>query len=502
MLLPARHLPIRPARFITTFAIIFVFIWWHSHVLIHTQPVQIADALESAQRQQQSGLADLANATLGFQTIIAISSEDQSSPTAWRQRGLLAAAERTGLHVEIRQSRRIPDDELAAFRARKSPTNGERPRTGSARAWIAHLDALRHIVAHNISTALILEDDADWDVRIRSQLAPNAGILRVIRQSLQGPRHFDSSAGTSGPDNSTLQDTSLPAFEAPYTHDFDFIALGHCAAITTPFATTLDVDEEDKTLLPAQSLRAVHDRYAYTPFPDFTRRIIKSPHPTCTYAYGVTFEGARKILEKLGNGGGAAFDNEVGGLCWGNGRRKKPKKDGSKTEEPGQETQHDGLRCVAVSPEVIHAQRLVLDGTGAGDTSLVETQNRAGTAADSQAQQHSPADAQSVDKPQEELKRSNPIDNVDHHGHGHQQTPQKQLDLDQDRYSDPDSHGWRLWGVDVKPSAFQKARHFFTMNIMYSARCNAQQRAVKWWRRRDELVQCLPTDEELDRFDT
>ncbi|KAK8166599.1 hypothetical protein IWX90DRAFT_217644 [Phyllosticta citrichinensis] len=500
MLLPARHLPIRPARFITTFAIIFVFIWWHSHVLTHSQPAQIADALESAQQQQRSGHASLANATLGFQTIIAISSEDQSSPTAWRQQGLLAAAERTGLHIEIHQSRRISDDELAAFRGRKSPINGERPGIGSARAWIAHLDALRHVFARNISTALILEDDADWDVRIRSQLAPDAGIPRSIRQILQGPGHFDPSAGTSRQDNSTLQYASLPEFEAPFTHDFDVIALGHCAAITTPFATTLNMDEEDKTLLPAQSLRAVHDRYAYTPLPNFTRRVIMSPHPTCTYAYGVTFEGAQKLLERLGNGGGAAFDNEVGGLCWGNGRRKKPKENGTETEERGPELQHDGLRCVAVSPEVIHGQRLVLDGhDDDGDTSLVDAQNRAGWAADSQA--HSDTDAQSAGASQgEELRRSDSVDAIDHHGHGYPSNLQKQLDVGPDRYSDPDSHGWRLWGVDVIHGTLQKAHHFFTMNIMYSARCNAQQRTSKWWDARDELVQCLPTDEELDRF--
>ncbi|KAL1384193.1 hypothetical protein HDK64DRAFT_311833 [Phyllosticta capitalensis] len=496
MLLPARHLPIRPSRFIITFALIFAFIWWHSHVLTHTQPVQIADALEGAQEQLQSGHASLANATLGFQTVIAISSEDQSSPTAWRQRGLLAAAKRTGLEVNIRQSRRIPDDELATFRARASPLNRERPPVGSARAWIAHLDALRHVVAQNISTALILEDDADWDVRIRSQLAPDAGIPRLIREIL-GYKQVEPCAGIVGPDNSTLHLVSPPMLEeSPYTRDFDLIAFGHCTAITTPFSTTLTMDEEDTTLLPAQRLRALDDRYAYTPLPNFTRRVIKSPHPTCTYAYGVTLKGAQKLLERLGNGGGAAFDNEVGGLCWGNGRRKKPKKNGADPEGPGQEEQHDGLRCVAVSPEVIHAQRLVLDGNDEdGDTSLVEAQNREGWAADSMAVEQISGAAQG-----EELKRSNTAAD-DHPGHDQRKQPQKQLDIDQDRYSDPDSHGWRLWGIDVKPK-LQKEKeekrksHFFTMNIMYSARCNAHVRPE------EKLVQCLPTDEELDRYTT
>ena len=100
----------------------------------------------------------------------------------------------------------------------------------------------------------------------------------------------------------------------------------------------------------------------------------------------------------------------------------------------------------------------------------------------------------------EELKRSDPAAG-DHRGHNQRQQPQKQLDIDQDRYSDPDSHGWRLWGIDVKPRPQKekdekRKNHFFTMNIMYSARCNAHVRPE------EKLVQCLPTDEELDRYTT
>lgn len=38
-------------------------------------------------------------------------------------------------------------------------------------AWRAHLNIMREIVQRNLSTALIFESDADWDVRFKNQLS-------------------------------------------------------------------------------------------------------------------------------------------------------------------------------------------------------------------------------------------------------------------------------------------------------------------------------------------
>lgn len=397
--------------------------------------MQIAETLVDGQAN-----ANIANSTLGvrhrllcpvgcknaalakvafvqFQTIIAISSENASTPGAWRQRGLLAAVNRSGLEVQVHQSRRIPDDELRAFMQHTSKS-GESPRIGSAKAWLAHLDALKYVLAHNISTALILEDDADWDVRIRKLLAPNAAVPSLVREILHDDDDTTSASNATLSENNNDNNSTLP-----YSLAYDILWLGHCASVKTPHSRQLDTLDDAASLPPANSLRALADRYAYTPLPDGTRSIMRSPGPTCTYAYAVTRPGAARILE-LASGGGAAFDNEVGAGC-------------AKGEEKG------GLRCVSVAPELFHHQRVIReDGT---DSSLVDGMNwgKAGEG---------------------ELKTYK------------QKTVGK---------------GKEKAGAD----AAHDGRRFITFNIMYSARCNAD-------RGDRDLVECMPTDEELDRYTT
>lgn len=309
----------------------------------------------------------------------------------------------------MHQSRPIPDDELHVFMQHKSKT-GESPRPGSARAWIAHLDALKHIVAHNITTALILEDDADWDVRIRQQLAPHAAIPSLVREILADDNVAADTPAFS-PSNS-----SSPISNTPFSLAYDILWLGHCASVPTPHSRTL-VHPNDPTLPKAQRLRALADRYAYTPLPDYARQVMRSPGPTCTYAYAVTRRGAQRVLEAAGSGGGgAAFDNEVGAAC-------------AMGEKRG------GLRCVSVAPEVVHHQRVI----GGGESSIVDGMNWA----------------------EGELKRK----------------------VEQEKEA-------RKSGGEER-----EERRFVTFNIMYSARCNAE-------RGDGELVQCMPTEEEMDRYTT
>jgi len=43
---------------------------------------------------------------------------------------------------------------------------------GSALAWLGHLNALRTFLASDHATALIIEDDVDWDIRLRTKQIP------------------------------------------------------------------------------------------------------------------------------------------------------------------------------------------------------------------------------------------------------------------------------------------------------------------------------------------
>ncbi|KAF2145792.1 glycosyltransferase family 25 protein [Aplosporella prunicola CBS 121167] len=303
---------------------------------------------------------ELANATLGFQRIIAISSEDQSSPTAWRQRGLIAAANRTGLSIDIHQSRDVSEKELQEFQDSGSKYT-EKPGTGSALAWLAHHDALQYIIDNNISSALILEDDADWDVRIRSQLAPHSAIPTLLR------RLYTDMDGAASPSPLNLSTATPPhPSTQPYTGSFDVLWLGHCTSLYGPHSTRLTAPN-DTTQLPGQALSAYANRFAYTRLDDHERAVLSRPECACTFAYAVSGTGARRVLERTKAGAAAAFDNALGAAC-----RESPKRG-------------KGLRCASVAPELVHHQRGVVDADADADEegegapwrgSLVEGLNR------------------------------------------------------------------------------------------------------------------------------
>lgn len=80
------------------------------------------------------------------------------------------------------------------------------PAKGSAKAWMAHLDLLRFVIASGPETALIIEDDVDWDVEIKSQ-------MRLVSDNVREYMH-------AAPDDPT-----------PFGTEWDVLWLGHCGAL-------------------------------------------------------------------------------------------------------------------------------------------------------------------------------------------------------------------------------------------------------------------------------
>jgi hypothetical protein len=101
-------------------------------------------------------------------------------------------------------------------------------------------------VRRNLSSALIFEDDADWDVRLRDQLRNFALSSRALTQPLAGVEPFTYADATyphpSDTSPASLNDfafDSLPATVAPasspYGDEWDVLWLGHCG-MHFPFA--------------------------------------------------------------------------------------------------------------------------------------------------------------------------------------------------------------------------------------------------------------------------
>lgn len=170
-----------------------------------------------------------------------------------------------------------------------------------------------------MTTALILEDDADWDFRLRSQLHDFALAARNIPSLLsQSPSHLGRTQGSTNIRISAIEAASrssvpLSSFSAldtprrdPYGSEWDIIWLGHCGAHLPPPSSSKpdritilnDVTVPEPRHLKSGPLAKV-DEIADA-YPPHTRVIHRSKQTVCSIAYAVTQSGARKLLHEFG----------------------------------------------------------------------------------------------------------------------------------------------------------------------------------------------------------
>lgn len=157
------------------------------------------------------------------------------------------------------------------------------------------------VVATNLSTALILEDDADWDVAIRGQTPVIADAIRRLTDGVVGPWGFN----------------------------WDYLALGHCGAGAVPDDNYLVI--KDNTTVPAESFTALWA--PEKPLLNHTRFVHGTHGTVCTFGYAVSRHGAKKLIKHLTHAG-EPLDIDYASFC-----------------------NSGGLSCYAVTPEIIHHQR-------------------------------------------------------------------------------------------------------------------------------------------------
>jgi len=135
------------------------------------------------------------------------------------------------------------------------------------------MNAVRSVVERGLSSALIIEDDMDWDIRLLSQMSEFAtGVRSLSGIPLTAPQ------------------------DSPYGDDWDLLWPGHCGEAKVPWPNQdepIYVINDDPTVAPKEHLGWL---YQLQNFPDNTRIIHRGVQPICTFAYGVTRLGAQKIL--------------------------------------------------------------------------------------------------------------------------------------------------------------------------------------------------------------
>lgn len=273
-----------------------------------------------------------ANSTLGFQKLLVVSTK----PT-WRTSGLQAAANLTGLDFSIPTQPHNPEELISAFEKIGSDRGARTPQHGSAKSWFAHLDMLKFVVASGFSTAFIVEDDVDWDVKLLDQ-------MRLISDNV---RNFTAAADTD---------------PNPFGSGWDVLWLGHCG-------DRIEKDTMAKMLLYPDDTRCKTELYSgwskhflRDNLPDGYRVVQDSIQTVCTFGYGITAESAQKILALLARGADEAYDVSMSHHC-----------------------KAGDLRCITVNPQVMNHYE---PAAGQGYLSPVHEGDGQGVSVDDSAFQH------------------------------------------------------------------------------------------------------------------
>ena len=151
---------------------------------------------------------------------------------------------------------------------------------GITGCWRAHMDAAGAIIDNNLSSALIVEDDADWDVGLKTQLT----------QFALGSRHF--------------LDASSSEPRSPYGDGWDMLWFGYCAQsepTKKPFSRFI-ITNDTTVRSPDHRLHMWNPEPSLTydlPHNKTTRVVYRSAGGICSFAYALSYTGARKYISNL-----------------------------------------------------------------------------------------------------------------------------------------------------------------------------------------------------------
>ncbi|KAI1172632.1 hypothetical protein F4777DRAFT_560696 [Nemania sp. FL0916] len=279
------------------------------------------------EESHHTSIDPVTNRTLGFSKIFAIGLPERTD----KRDALTLTSALTGFDVAFIDGVRgesIPDQAVPAGidRTALMETN-----LGS---WRSHLNVIRRIVEEDLESALIMEDDMDWDVRLKTQLKQIAEGARYLMPSGRAP-------------------------SSPYGDSWDVMWLGHCGEV---FPEQLPENEgkplhpkytitNDQTVPPIGKLTGL---VKFADHPEFTRWVHVSGGPICSFAYALSRSGARKVLFDLSvDRLGGPFDNALAGFC----------RDGASGNLDGLQA-----KCLSVTPPVFFHHRA--KGRISGDSDI------------------------------------------------------------------------------------------------------------------------------------
>lgn len=185
----------------------------------------------------------------------------------------------------------------------------ERTRMGRIGCRRSHLNAARKMVQEGLGSALIFEDDADWDISLKAQLEHFA----------EGRRQF--AADTGAKDATTgaaiVQGLEGRSSGSPYGDDWDMLWLGHCGLSPRDDDTRRFVISNDATVPPfAHRFNVVQTPRDVVEHDEHARMMFEASSGSCLFAYALSQQGARKMLYHVGSQGEASMvDTKMAEMC-------------------------------------------------------------------------------------------------------------------------------------------------------------------------------------------
>ncbi|KAI0385127.1 glycosyltransferase family 25 protein [Hypomontagnella monticulosa] len=234
----------------------------------------------------------------------------------------------------------------------------ESRRSGAKGSWRSHMNALQVVVTENLTSALILEDDIDWDVRLKSQLQTFSLASKTwLRESGSNRHEIELLGEIRGAGATRFFSTTGTAREAPYGDGWDVLWLGHCGAdfpdpssLISPLKITIP---EDETVPAPKHLKphpfALLDKLGEV-YPPHTRVVHVSSGNVCSLAYAVSQEGARRLLSKFNDYYHAQWDIMLQKWCEGEYGADDKYQPDSGVDNDTQELKRRAPICLTVQP--------------------------------------------------------------------------------------------------------------------------------------------------------
>ncbi|KAL9059396.1 MAG: hypothetical protein Q9206_001525 [Seirophora lacunosa] len=261
----------------------------------------------------EASIKALLNETLGFEKVYVINLPKRTD----KLDAIRLSASVTGFNFDVIEGQNGAD---MSPKAVPGPFNESPGRDAIVGCWRSHMQAAHTIVNNRLTSALIFEDDADWDISFRTQLLHFATGSQWL---------LDTPSG------------KIP--HSPYGDDWDLLWLGHCALAPIKTDPRRFVLENDPSTTPFKHRFNLGEIPDMTIYDNTTRVVYATDGGTCLYAYALSYRGAQKILFHLSMSYyHAPVDFGIHDMC----------KDHSRD-----------FRCIGVFPQMVDSHR------GAGSSS-------------------------------------------------------------------------------------------------------------------------------------